>query len=252
MSQSQQEHPLHRRNVLERNEALLASLIWALFMLPILAVMVNALSYAHFYLHGPSAEILWTPWYNRAHPLSSLYWGYVILAAYFGLRFWLEGVGGLQASHKMGRSSPSVLMLAIPAVAFNWAFVSGLTALVLSITGESEIVTHRPGYEYHVTWANLLGWLVTGVVAAPLFEELAFRGFLFGCLLARGWSPSLVVVTTAAAFAITHVQYEPIAMFMVFVMGLIFGTLRLVSGGLLLPMVTHGLLNLTIFAADVS
>ncbi|MEM6901476.1 MAG: CPBP family intramembrane glutamic endopeptidase [Pseudomonadota bacterium] len=252
MVQSELDYSDGRQNVLARNEALIAALIWALFMLPVMSVLVTALSYVHFYAHAPSAEALWDPWYDNTHPLSQFYWGYVILAAYFGLRFWLNGVGGLAASHKLGLDSPAILLLAFPAIALDWAFVSGFTELVSAFTGGSEIAVYKPGYETDVTRANLFGWLLVGVIAAPLFEELAFRGFFFGCLIARGWSPQIVVGVTSAAFAVTHIQYEPVGMFMVFVSGIILGTLRLIGRGLLLPIITHGLLNFTIFATAVA
>jgi len=90
-------------------------------------------------------------------------------------------------------------------------------------------------------WLALLCFAV--VVVTPIGEETLFRGFLF-----RGWlrSPSdawLVIIVTAALWALIHVQYDWFVMFQVFVSGLILGWLRWASGSTILTMLLHGLIN---------
>ncbi len=85
--------------------------------------------------------------------------------------------------------------------------------------------------------------LIPGVLAGPVFEELAFRGLLLGVLLARGWNPFAAIVLVAAIFAITHHQYTPAGLIVIFIGGLIFGMLRVATGGLLAPMLSHMLVN---------
>jgi len=83
------------------------------------------------------------------------------------------------------------------------------------------------------------------VVAAPLMEELLFRGFLF-----PGYAGSLLGVTgtvllTSAAWAAMHVQYEWFYIFQIFILGCVFGWLRWRSGSTTLTLILHGLVNLT-------
>lgn len=85
-------------------------------------------------------------------------------------------------------------------------------------------------------WATL-------VVAAPVGEEILFRGFLY-----RGWAqtsrsvvPAIVVIS--AFWAIIHTQYDWFGIFQVFLIGLLLGWVRWRSGSTLLTIALHGLLN---------
>ena len=87
-----------------------------------------------------------------------------------------------------------------------------------------------------------LMWLAF-VVAAPIAEEIIFRGFLF-----RGWirsarnaKPGIVVI--AALFAIVHVQYDWFGIMQVFLIGLALGWARWRSGSTLLTILMHALIN---------
>ncbi len=82
------------------------------------------------------------------------------------------------------------------------------------------------------------------VVAAPVTEEITFRGFMF-----RGWSQSSLgvggtIVLTSAIWAMMHLQYEPFYLLMIFGLGLIFGWLRWRSGSTILTIILHGTVNL--------
>ncbi len=96
--------------------------------------------------------------------------------------------------------------------------------------------------------ARAAGWLpgfaVAVVVLAPMSEETLFRGFLF-----RGWLKSSrdawpVIIVTAFIFAILHVQYNSLIMVQIFVLGILFGWMRWVSGSSILTALMHGLFNL--------
>jgi CAAX protease family protein len=83
--------------------------------------------------------------------------------------------------------------------------------------------------------------LLLGVlVAAPVSEELLFRGFLL-----RGWTASRLgavgaVVLTSAIWAVIHTQYDLIIVGQIFGLGLLLGWLRLRSGSTVLTIVLHG------------
>lgn len=81
-------------------------------------------------------------------------------------------------------------------------------------------------------------------VAAPLVEEIVFRGFLL-----PGLAPSILgemgaLLFTSLSWALLHAQYHPFYLIQIVLLGLVFGWLRLRSGSTLLTILLHGLLNL--------
>lgn len=93
--------------------------------------------------------------------------------------------------------------------------------------------------------AGFLPLLVVAlVVAAPVGEELFFRGFLY-----RGWAASRIgpagtILITSVLWATIHLQYDWFQISHVFVAGLLLGWLRWRSGSTMLTIVIHGLMNL--------
>lgn len=91
----------------------------------------------------------------------------------------------------------------------------------------------------------LIGLFVI-VVAAPVFEEVIFRGLLYRVFeFGRGRAAVAVQITlSATAFAAFHVAYwQTLALALVFVAGVIFAIARVRSGGILLPIALHVLMN---------
>lgn len=86
-------------------------------------------------------------------------------------------------------------------------------------------------------------WLAL-VVAAPLFEETFFRGFLFKGLESSFIGPIGAVLVTSLFWSIIHVQYDAYGIATIFLIGLILGTARAMTGSLLVPMVLHAASNL--------
>lgn len=86
-------------------------------------------------------------------------------------------------------------------------------------------------------------WLAV-VVAAPVFEELLFRGFLLPGLAASRLGGAGAVAVTALAWAVIHLQYDLYDMTAIFVLGLLFGAARLATGSTLLTLLMHATINL--------
>jgi len=84
-----------------------------------------------------------------------------------------------------------------------------------------------------------LAYVFVAVLMAPIVEEVAFRGVALGALIARGLSPIGAVVLSSFVFAFSHMQYSPAAMLVVFLSGVGFAVLRLMSGTVLVPIVAH-------------
>ena len=99
----------------------------------------------------------------------------------------------------------------------------------------SEVyATARPVW---MLWVALL-------IAAPVFEETFFRGFLF-----RGFESSFLgtigtVVVTAGLWSLMHVQYDAYGMSIIFCLGLLLGLARARTRSLLVPLGLHSAANL--------
>ena len=81
---------------------------------------------------------------------------------------------------------------------------------------------------------------------APVVEEITFRGIAFGALVARGIGPVAAIILSSLAFAISHLQYSPAAMLVVFLSGVGFAVLRVLSGTVIVPIVAHAAANVDV------
>ena len=93
------------------------------------------------------------------------------------------------------------------------------------------------------TWLALLSL----VVAAPIVEEFIFRGFLFSQLRNTrlgGWG---AIITTSFLWTIIHVQYEPMILYVLFILGILLGYLRYKYNSLYLVIGIHALNNMIPF-----
>lgn len=94
--------------------------------------------------------------------------------------------------------------------------------------------------------ANALPLLALAVVAAaPIAEEIVFRGFLLPGFAASRLGPAGAIVLTSAGWAAMHMQYELFFIGHIFALGLLFGWLRWRSGSTTLTILLHALVNLT-------
>ena len=91
-------------------------------------------------------------------------------------------------------------------------------------------------------------WLTLAiVVAAPIQEEVLFRGFMFrGFVHApRDASPSIVLISLI--WSLLHFQYDWIGIAEIFVFGLLLGLVRWRTGSTTLTILLHMVANLTIW-----
>ena len=124
---------------------------------------------------------------------------------------------------------------------FQW-FVATIVFILVSdcvsfflgkpIVPEFMIKTYTSLKSPWILWLALL-------LAAPLFEELFFRGFLI-----KGLSASVLhwygaVVLSSAAWAGIHLQYDLYGITVIFLLGLILGTAGVKTGSSILTMFLH-------------
>jgi membrane protease YdiL (CAAX protease family) len=111
-------------------------------------------------------------------------------------------------------------------------------------------IVHPFMVESYTTAREAGSWAVFAVgsaivLAAPLTEEIAFRGFLYRGWAASALGPAGAIALTSAIWALMHIQYETFFIIQIFGLGLVFGWLRWRSGSTLLPLLLHVLVNFT-------
>jgi membrane protease YdiL (CAAX protease family) len=82
------------------------------------------------------------------------------------------------------------------------------------------------------------------VVAAPLLEEVFFRGFLFKGFQYSTPGPIGAVLLTSLAWTVLHVQYGVYELSTIFALGIVFGVARLKTDSIYPPLAMHSLFNL--------
>ena len=89
-------------------------------------------------------------------------------------------------------------------------------------------------------WPPLL--ILALVVGAPVGEELIFRGFLF-----RGLAESIgvvaTIIVTSLAWAIIHTQYDIYGIGTIFLVGILLGIIRHMTGSTTLTIFLHAVMN---------
>jgi len=83
------------------------------------------------------------------------------------------------------------------------------------------------------------------IVAAPFFEEILFRGYLFEGIK-RTFAGSIgAVLITSSTWAIIHLQYQAYEIFTIFIIGVVMAVAKLKTNSLYVPIAMHMLMNLT-------
>lgn len=86
-------------------------------------------------------------------------------------------------------------------------------------------------------------WLAL-IIAAPLFEETFFRGFLFRGLESSFMGPVGAILVTAGLWATIHIQYDAYGVATIFFFGLLIGAARVLTRSLLVPLELHAAASL--------
>jgi membrane protease YdiL (CAAX protease family) len=89
----------------------------------------------------------------------------------------------------------------------------------------------------------IAGMWASAVLAAPLAEELFFRGLVQNALLRVGWSARASIVGAAASFGLVHMN-QPHAVPALLALGILFGVAYRRSGRLMVPFLMHAAFNL--------
>ncbi len=123
-----------------------------------------------------------------------------------------------------------VLFAILPAIVGLWTVITGGPPEPI----EQPILPVDPAPLHVVLGAAAV------VIAAPLGEEVFFRGFLFGSLRGRmGFAPAAAI--SAAIFAIFHIS--PLLVVLMFFVGLALAWLYERRGSLIAPIGAHAMFN---------
>ena len=82
------------------------------------------------------------------------------------------------------------------------------------------------------------------VVAAPFFEEVFFRGFIYAGLASSRLGVWGAIVVTSLAWSVIHLQYDAFLIMLVFIAGLVLGVARYQTRSLTICIAMHMLFNL--------
>ncbi len=124
-----------------------------------------------------------------------------------------------------------------------------VTIVFITISDSLTLLLDRPivpefmSSVYATTEPTLVLWFAV-IIAAPISEELFFRGFIMTGLSATFLRPIGAVLVSSALWAAIHSQYDLYGILTIFVSGLIFGIARLKSGSVLLTIGMHSFMNL--------
>ena len=128
--------------------------------------------------------------------------------------------------------------------------VISLMALVAWVAGATNIENtdwSQVGLDFAVmALTTMLGALVT--------EDGFFRGWLWASMKRAGWNEQGVALLTGIAFGVWHLPYAlldsgytlaevPLYIINASIIGIAWGLLRLISGSVVVPAVTHGIWN---------
>jgi membrane protease YdiL (CAAX protease family) len=132
------------------------------------------------------------------------------------------------------------------------AIMLGLVALTDTLTWllGRPVVSDFQVQLYSTASSFLLLFLVL-LLVAPVFEELAFRGFLFQGLASSRLGAAGTILLTSGIWAVVHFQYDWFGVVTIFVYGLFLGEVRRRTGSTTTTVFLHGILNVIATAETV-
>lgn len=172
-----------------------------------------------------------------------------VLAALVGF---LAGRWGPKAGAEARRAL--IPLAPLTARAWIWALIAGALGNMVGAalwTVMATLVRVPPNVlpdTHGIPLLTLVPILIVSIVAPPLSEEIAFRGYAMG-MIRRHLSPITALVVTSVLFAAVHLTqglYAP-KLLVYFLAGLSFGFVALRTGSLLPAMVVHSMGDLTFF-----
>jgi uncharacterized protein len=118
-----------------------------------------------------------------------------------------------------------------------------LVSDVLSFSLGRPFVTSFMETAYRTAHPVWLLWVAL-IIAAPIFEEMFFRGFIYKGLATSPIGSFGCILLTAVLWSVIHIQYDAFNVGVIFFMGLLLGVARWRTGSLYVPIAMHATANL--------
>lgn len=193
----------------------------------------------HQAINAASANVVWDFWLTRGHPdapalvgFAQVFIGY---AAYLNMKLF-----GVERFFLMpGRFEGWWIIAVIFSAYALLPIANGLTNIISPFFGIEDLPISEEGAGYNTVDYSFVAIVLAAVVIAPVVEEVLFRGYLMTSLMANRVPTFLVVIVSSAAFAFLHQQYTLKGMVFIFLISCFFAGLRLISRGVLLPIIAH-------------
>ncbi len=223
------------RHLVSGARALMSAILVAFAILAVGQGLWGALVFANT---RTSPDLPWAP------PLMAVLLALLVA----GLGGWIGPRRGAAARRRMMALRPVALE------PFGWAVFAGLAGvaacanlwIVLTrlLPTPPNLLADPAAYPPQ----TLLAVLVMSVVAAPVSEELAFRGFAWG-LLRKAFGPVATLMIVTTLFTLAHLTQGayPAKLVVYFLAGLAFGLIAWRSGSLIPAMIVHAAADLAFF-----
>jgi CAAX protease family protein len=172
---------------------------------------------------------------------SLIWWALILVPILLSLRFRGFKLGSVFGIDKLpvGRSlllGISLLISALPLV-FGVGYLTSVLLKVNPTTDAQEVMLI---FENSTAAAQRIPIILLAVVIAPVAEELAFRGYLYG-VIKRYFGAVAALLLSGILFALIHLNLP--SFFPLLVLGWVFALAYELSGSLLVPMTMHALFN---------
>ncbi|HXQ12248.1 MAG TPA: type II CAAX endopeptidase family protein [Caulobacteraceae bacterium] len=164
----------------------------------------------------------------------------------------LGGIGWPKAGAETRRRL--VPLRLVPWRAFAWAMAAGgfgiaaLSGLWIVLAGLMKTAPNALPSERGIPPLTVVVLLAVSILAAPITEEIAFRGYVMG-MLRRVISPTWAILLSSLVFAAAHLSQGLYAdkLLVYFLGGLAFAFVAYRTGSLIPAMIVHSAADLTFF-----
>jgi membrane protease YdiL (CAAX protease family) len=172
---------------------------------------------------------------------SVIWWALILGPILLSLRFRGFKLGSVFGIDRMPVGRSLLLGISLLISAYPTVFAVGvLTSILLKINPTTDVQEVMRIFENAATAAERIPIILLAVVIAPVAEELAFRGYLYG-VIKRFFGAVPALVLSGILFALIHLNLP--SFFPLLVLGWVFALAYELSGSLLVPMTMHALFN---------
>jgi len=172
---------------------------------------------------------------------SVIWWALILGPILLSLRFRGFKLGSVFGIDKMPVGRSLLLGISLLISAYPTVFAVGvLTSILLKINPTTDVQEVMRIFENATAVTQRIPIILLAVAIAPVAEELAFRGYLYG-VIKRFFGAVPALILSGILFALIHLNLP--SFFPLLVLGWVFALAYELSGSLLVPMTMHALFN---------